>query len=106
MTHMKKILKIVFEAKYSVSNYITEELAKKNYECNEIIHNFKFLQKKWLNQYGDTNQAEQIIFQQIKFYKPDVLFIGDINLINEKFISKLNRISNIKLILCFSLCTI
>lgn len=97
----EKILKIVFEAKYSVSNYITEELAKKNYECNEIIHNFKFLQKKWLNQYGDSNQAEQIIFQQIKFYKPDVLFIGDINLINEKFISKLNRISNIKLILCF-----
>ena len=97
----EKILSFVFEKRYSVSNNITEELVKKNYECAEIIYNFKNLQKKWLNQYGDKNLQDEVIFQQIKFYNPDVLFIGDVNLLDKKFVNKVKSISKIKLILCF-----
>jgi spore maturation protein CgeB len=97
----EKVLKDVFEKKYSVSNNITKELNKKNYECAEIIHNLEILQKKWLRQYGDINSKEEVIFQQIKYYNPDVLFIGDVNLLSNKFTERVRSISSVKLILCF-----
>ena len=40
-----------------------------------------------LKQYGNLNADEDIIFQQIKFYNPEVLFIGDVNLLSKKFIN-------------------
>lgn len=97
----EKLLKNVFETKYSVSNNISKELNKKNYECTEIIHNLETLQEKWLRQYGDVNSKDEIIFQQIKYYNPDVLFIGDVNLLSKKFTEKVKSISSVKLIICF-----
>ena len=97
----EKVLKNVFETKYAVSNNISKELYKKNYECTEIIHNLETLQEKWLRQYGDINSKDEIIFQQIKYYNPDVLFIGDVNLLSKKFTEKAKGISNVKLITCF-----
>ena len=97
----EKILDLVFEEKYSVSNNISEELIKKDYVCTELIYNFKALQNKWLKQYGNKNLKDEVIFQQINFYSPDVLFIGDANLLNKKFINKVKKITKIKLILCF-----
>ena len=82
----EKILNFVFDQKYSVSNYLSKELSKKNYKCNEIIHNFEILQKKWLNEYGKNYSNEKIIFQQIRFYNPEVLFIGDLNLLDKFFL--------------------
>ena len=97
----EKVLKNVFETKYSVSDNISKELNKKNYECTEIIHNLETLQEKWLRQYGDVNSKDKIIFQQIKYYNPDVLFIGDVNLLSKKFTEKVKSISSVKLIICF-----
>ena len=97
----EKILSDVFDAKYSVSNYISKELSKKGYVCNEIIHNFKILQKKWLHQYGDIKINDKVIYQQIKYYNPDILYVGDINLLNKEFREKVKSISDVKLILCF-----
>ena len=97
----EKVLKSVFEIKYSVSNNISKELNKKSYECAEVIHNLETLQEKWLRQYGDINSKDEIIFQQIKYYNPDVLFIGDVNLLRKKFIEKARSISSVQLILCF-----
>ena len=91
----------VFDQKYSVSNNISEELVKKDYLCTELIYNFKTLQNKWLKQYGNKNLKDEVIFQQIKFYNPDVLFIGDVNLLDEKFINKIRNIKKIRLVLCF-----
>lgn len=97
----ERILSFVFEKQYSVSNNISEELIKKNYKCTELIYNFKALQNKWLNQYGDQKLKDDIIFQQIRFYDPEVLFVGDVNLLNKKFINKVKMVSKIKLIMCF-----
>tara|TARA_Y100000816_G_C26090048_1_gene575906 strand:- start:1022 stop:2173 length:1152 start_codon:yes stop_codon:yes gene_type:complete len=97
----EKNLNLVFDERYSVSNNISEELKKKNYECTEVIYNYKNLQNKWLNQYGNKKLRDEVIFQQIKFYNPDVLFIGDFNLLDKKFVSKVKSISKTKLILCF-----
>ena len=97
----EKTLNIVFDQKYSVSNYLSKELSKKNYKCNEIIHNFQILQKKWFNEYGKNYSNEKIIFQQIRFYNPEVLFIGDLNLLDKFFFEKLKSFTNIKLIMCY-----
>ena len=97
----EKNLKDIFEIKYSVSNNISNELNKLNYECNEIIYNLEILQEKWLKQYCDINAKDEIIFQQIRYYNPDILFVGDVNLLSKKFVDKVRVISQVKLILCF-----
>ena len=62
----EKILQFIFEEKYSVSNYISEELRKKNYLCNEIIYNCNLAQEKWMETYGKKNDQD-VILQQIKY---------------------------------------
>tara|TARA_B100001057_G_scaffold268670_1_gene268795 strand:+ start:1684 stop:2844 length:1161 start_codon:yes stop_codon:yes gene_type:complete len=95
------ILKTIFESKYSVSNFLSQELSKKNYECNEIIHNCSLIQNKWINEYGGTNKKKDILFEQIKFYDPDVLFLGDLKILKKLNIKTIKKVTNIKLVLCF-----
>jgi len=94
-------LEIIFKKKYSVSNFISLELKKKNYECFEIISNANFIQNKWMDQYGDKKLDEDILLQQIKFYKPNIVYIGNINLINEKLIFEIKKMKHIKLLIAF-----
>ena len=91
----------IFAQKYSVSNYITKALIEKNYECIEIIDNANFLQEKWVNDYGDSSSGEDILIQQIKYYRPDILYIGNASLADSTFIKKIKKFSFVKLILCF-----
>lgn len=46
-----ELLKEVFLLGFGESNNITKELSKKNYDCNEIISNIKYLQKTWSKEY-------------------------------------------------------
>jgi len=91
----------IFAQKYSVSNYITKALIEKNYECIEIINNANFLQEKWVNEYGDSSSSEDILIQQIQYYKPDILYIGNASLVDSTFIKKIKKFNFVKLILCF-----
>ena len=91
----------IFAQKYSVSNYITKALIEKNYECIEIINNVNFLQEKWVNEYGDSSSNEDILIQQIQYYKPDILYIGNVSIVNSTFIKKIKKFNFGKLILCF-----
>ena len=95
------ILKSIFESKYSVSNFLSEELSKRNYECHEIIHNYNFIQNKWINEYGNINKKENVLLQQIKFYNPDVLFLGDLKILKKINIKMIKRITSVKIVLCF-----
>ena len=97
----EKTLEKVFEEDFSISNNITLELKKKNYECFEIIENLDFLQKKWLNEYGNKKSNENILIQQIKFYKPNVILLGNVNLASNNFIKQIRNKNFLKLILCF-----
>ena len=96
-----EILENYFKESYSVSNNITSELVKKNYICNEIISNFNFLQNKWLEQYGNKNKKENIIVQQIKFYKPDIIFFGNADLVNDNILRTLKNLKFIKVLIGF-----
>ena len=52
-----------------------------NFICGEIIENAEFLQKKWAREHGvkfsEDNWKEEILIEQIREFKPDVLFIVD-----------------------------
>ena len=95
------ILKSIFDTKYSVSDFLSEELSKRNYKCNEIIHNYNLIQNKWINEYGNNLRKEDVLLQQIKYYKPDILYIGNASLADSTLIKKIRKFSFIKLILCF-----
>ncbi len=95
------ILKSIFDLKYSVSNYLSEELSKRNYECNEIIHNYDLIQNKWIKEYGNIQNEENTLVQQIKFYNPDVLFLGDLKILKKIDIKMIKKVTNIKMVLCF-----
>ena len=95
------ILKSIFDTKYSVSDFLSEELSKRNYKCNEIIHNYNLIQNKWINEYGNNLRKEDVLLQQIKYYKPDILYIGNASLADSTLIKKIRKFSFVKLILCF-----
>jgi len=96
-----ELLKKIFNEKYSVSNYLSLELNKLDYECNEIIYNFKKLQNKWIKKNNLNISNDEILYHQIKYYNPDVLFIGDVKLLDKNFVNKIKKICKPKLILCF-----
>lgn len=95
----KQILNLLHKEKYSISNYYSIFLKKKNYQCVEIISNAEFLQNKWLIEYGNSKGSESILFQQINYYKPEVIYIGNADLCDKNFINKIKEIKSTKLVI-------
>jgi len=92
----------LFSCNYSISNNLTKSLSKLNYKCIEIVENANLIQKKCLKEYGNKNSNEAILIQQIKYYKPDFIYIGNADLVDNKFIEKIKKKSNVKKIFCFN----
>jgi hypothetical protein len=84
--------------KFSISNFLTREIKKKNIETFEIISNLKYLQLAWLKEFGDKNKKKSIIAQQILYYKPDIIFFGNIDLVDNEILEILNEDSFKKVI--------
>ena len=81
---------------------MTKSLSKLNYKCIEIVENANLIQKKWLKEYGNKDSKEAILTQQIKYYKPDFIYIGNADLADNKFIENIKKKSNVKKIFCFN----
>ena len=96
-----KILKNIFSYKFGESNNITKELSKKNYKCNEIVANVDFLQQKWKNQFLIKKNNEDVIFQQIRHYRSNIIYFGNYSLLNKKLIFNLRQLNHVKLIIVF-----
>lgn len=96
----KNTLRMLHAERYSVSNFYSMYLKKLNYQCIEIISNAKFLQNKWLQEYGKNKEINtDVLLQQITYYKPNVLYIGNADLCSKSFIDSVKKIKNIKLII-------
>ncbi len=92
----------LFSCNYSISNNLTKSLSRLNYECIEIVENANLIQKKWLKEYGNKDSKETILIQQIKYYKPDFIYIGNADLVDHNFIENIKKNSNVKKIFCFN----
>ena len=95
----KKTSQLFFNQYYNQSNFITLELKKLGYECMEVVSNHDILQQKWLNEFGNKDINSNILVQQIKYFKPDVLFVGNMDLIDDNFVGEIKSLNIVKIIL-------
>src|ERR1035437_2581071 len=75
-------------------------LRKIGVDAIEIVSNAEPLQKTWAKEHNlDKNYSQhKLILEQIKFYKPDVVWIDTTSLLNKKWIQRLrNEVPSIKL---------
>ncbi len=96
-----KLLKKVLSFGFGETDNLTKELTKKNYKCNEIIPNFYLLQNKWSDKYLKNKEYDDLIYEQIKFYKTNIIYFGSYTFLNKKLLNKLRELEHVKLILAF-----
>jgi len=82
---------------FSISNFLTREIEKKNIKTYEVISNLKHLQLAWLKEFGKNNK-KSILAQQILYHNPDIIFFGNIDLIDNEIIEILKQDSFKKVI--------
>jgi spore maturation protein CgeB len=70
-------------------------------DANCIIANDKYLQKKWVLENGlKTDKQEEIIFKQVKFFSPEILWIENMGHITLDLLNTIrNQVKSIKLII-------
>jgi spore maturation protein CgeB len=67
----------------------------------EIISNNKILQSIWANEKGlrDDISEEEIVFEQLKFYAPEIVWLDTTNFLNKKWVERIrSEIKSVKLI--------
>jgi spore maturation protein CgeB len=91
---------IINDSTEFVASY-TNNLNKLGIETNCVIANDLHLQTKWEESKGIKNATQkETIFNQVRAYKPDILWIDDFRQIDKNLISRFrSEISSIKLII-------
>jgi len=88
----------LMDQKYAWSDFFKVHNEKLGVEVYEIIHNAEYLQLAWQRE-NHANEKNSILYEQIKRYKPDVLFFQDIKSFSGSFIKNLrNNFPFVKLI--------
>jgi spore maturation protein CgeB len=59
------------------SNFYQIHLIKLGNEAYELVANAEPLQSAWANEHGFNSRGEDLLLEQLKFYKPDVIFFQD-----------------------------
>ena len=62
---------------YSWANFYSKHLNELGNEAFEIVANAFPLQSAWANEHGSTATGFQIVLDQIKYLKPDVIMFQD-----------------------------
>lgn len=83
----------LMQQKFAWSNFFETNFKKHNIDCIEIIYNSYPLQSSWAKE-NHIIYDKDILINQIKFYKPDVVFFQDILNFSSDFINKIRH--NIK----------
>lgn len=79
-------------------------LNKLNYETNDIMFNVENLQKQWAKEHNSNKTGIDLLIEQIKFYKPNILFLQHTSAFenNIDIIDNLRRdIKGLKIIVAF-----
>jgi len=92
----------LMEQDFAWSNYYQKNLNKLGVEFYEIICNARYLQEAWANENGFKQNGKQLIIEQLKKIKPDVLFFQDTSLFHGEWVKQLKeKIHSIKKIIGF-----
>jgi len=79
------------------ANFFQKNLEKLGVEAYEIVYNAEPLQSAWANEHSINLEGKELLLEQIKQIKPDVVFIQDSNTFNGTWIDFLrSEVSSIK----------
>ena len=81
----------------------TRNFIKLGVDARCIVSNDKILQDKWkLENNIDTDSVSDILFEQIKYYQPEILWIENLTYLDSDWFSKVrNQIKAVKLIVAY-----
>lgn len=96
----------LFENAYMYSDSFSKEMRKLGHWAEEIVHDVKPLQMKWMEERGvkvDVDDWQSnIILAQLEYFRPDIVFFQDIHALSYELKSSLKkRIPSIKKIIIF-----
>jgi len=86
---------------YGYANYFPHYL-EKNYgiEGHEIIHNARHMQSAWAREHGMEHSGNMLLLEQLKYYKPEILFIQDSANFTASYIQKIRKeLGSLKLLI-------
>lgn len=82
------------------SNFYQIQLNKLSNAAFEIVANAEPLQSAWANEHGVSSRGEDLLLEQFKFYKPDVIFFQDSLSFSYSFIRGVkSKVSSVKKII-------
>ncbi|MGB5920017.1 glycosyltransferase family protein [Arcobacter sp.] len=75
-------------------------LKKLNYETNQVVFNALTLQDTWAKEHNIKKSGIELLYEQIKYYKPEILFIQVASIVNDDFLIRIKKqIKELKLII-------
>ena len=94
----EKQYKKLMNEKFAWADFFKLHIEYLGNEVIEVIHNAEFLQSAWQKEYV-VKKNNNVVFEQIEFYKPEVIFFQDIKSFSGRFIKHIrDSFSFVKLI--------
>jgi spore maturation protein CgeB len=85
---------------YAWSNFYSKHLRELGNEAFEIVSNAEPLQNQWAKEHGSQTRGSDIVFDQLKVIKPEVVFFQDSFTFNGEKINQLREnVPSIKLVI-------
>jgi spore maturation protein CgeB len=83
-----------------VGSYL-KNFRKLGFDAKGIIANDKVLQKKWEKEHRINNhKTEEILFEQVKSFQPEILWIENLSLVDEEWLNNVRKnVKSIRLII-------
>lgn len=101
MDYQTALSKILADS-FSWADFYTTAFRDKGHEMPEIIQNAEWLQDKFALEHGMKSRGLELLLEQVKFYKPEILFL-DTLLITGDWIETVRReVSSVKRIGMFN----
>ena len=99
-SYNEHLLALLEDSTEFVASY-NRTFRKLEVDANCIITNDKYLQKKWALENGlNTDKQEEIIFEQVKLFSPEILWIENMGHIKQDLLNTIrNQVKSIKLII-------
>lgn len=85
---------------YGWSDYLKKALIPHGFETDEIVWNASPLQQAWATEHGASVTGLQIVFEQLRSHKPEVVFFQDAMVFSTQFLKELReQIPSVRLII-------
>ena len=86
---------------YGYADFFPRYLAQNHsMEAREIVHNAGYLQAAWAREQGSRLKGDELLLEQIAFYKPEVVFIQDSINFDAAFIARIReKVGSVRLLI-------